>query len=734
MDIKFGFTVNDEIKAINFAIQNGAKIINASYGGNSYSSSEYDAINLFKQSGGIFIAAAGNDGLSDDTTPIYPASYDLDNIISVTATDQNDNLASFSNYGLNSVDIGAPGTNIYSTSFDVSPDNSSYIYKSGTSMSTAYVSGLASLIWGTKPSLTAEELKNVILNTGNSLSSLTGKSLSGKRINAFNALSYITTPLTADITYSKTDKIVKEGDSLVITANFNKPINDSPVVKISISGSNTVTATDMTKVTNTKYTYTHTVGSGNGTANVTLSVGTDIAGNIVDETPISGGTFTVDNIIPSNQDTVFATSVIKKAADTDVINIVSSGDITNNIWFAPAGTTTFIEGPTMTKALDGTSTSILAPSADGVYNLFIVDTAFNISNGSIATLTVDNSLPTFTISSPSIIATKTGPVNYTITYTDADNVTLSDTDITLNTTGTATGIISLLGTGNITRTITISNITGDGTLGITLASNTASNTIGNYAVASNPSTTFIIDNSIPIAPVITSVATIHIIGTAEANSLVEVSLTDNTNTIAGTQQLSNGNTNYDIVVNSTTATPSGLIDGTIHVTATAKNIVNDVSPITSLEVTLSGESKKTSSSGGGGGGGGSSYVPPIIITPVIIPITTPLLVSTDTSIPGCIIGALFSITTGKSCGIINNTTNTIPIDSPFSKITKTLKLNSKGDDVKILQIYLNNLKYDCGIPDGIFGRKTKTAVMAFQEAKKLTSDGVVGPKTREIMK
>ena len=103
------------INSIDFAIKNGAKIINASYAGPSYSSLEYDAINRFKTAGGVFVAAAGNDAVSNETAHSYPSDYDLDNIISVAATDNNDQLASFSNYGSSSVDVGAPGVDIYST-------------------------------------------------------------------------------------------------------------------------------------------------------------------------------------------------------------------------------------------------------------------------------------------------------------------------------------------------------------------------------------------------------------------------------------------------------------------------------------------------------------------------------------------------------------------------------------------------------------------------------------------
>ncbi len=109
-----GDTAN-AISAINYAANNGARIINASWGGGSYSQALYDAINYARSNNVLFVAAAGNDGADNDTAPSYPASYNLDNIISVAATTQTDGLASFSNYGATSVDVGAPGVNIYSS-------------------------------------------------------------------------------------------------------------------------------------------------------------------------------------------------------------------------------------------------------------------------------------------------------------------------------------------------------------------------------------------------------------------------------------------------------------------------------------------------------------------------------------------------------------------------------------------------------------------------------------------
>ncbi|MDI6711552.1 MAG: S8 family serine peptidase, partial [Bacillota bacterium] len=107
----FGDTY-DAIEAINYAARNGAHIINCSWGGSSYSQALKDAIDGFP---GLVVCAAGNEGSNNDSFPDYPASYTCPNIISVASTDQNDGLAYFSNYGASSVDVAAPGVNIYST-------------------------------------------------------------------------------------------------------------------------------------------------------------------------------------------------------------------------------------------------------------------------------------------------------------------------------------------------------------------------------------------------------------------------------------------------------------------------------------------------------------------------------------------------------------------------------------------------------------------------------------------
>jgi len=158
MAIKYNGTVSNEIKAIDFAIQNGAKVINASFTGADFSQSEYEAIDRFKTAGGIFVAAAGNGDYYGDPNigdnhdgqiHLYPSDYDLDNIISVAATDQNDNLATFSDYGTTSVDVGAPGINIYSTFADTIILNETFEEVTPPSVPSGWITGGTNNNWGT---------------------------------------------------------------------------------------------------------------------------------------------------------------------------------------------------------------------------------------------------------------------------------------------------------------------------------------------------------------------------------------------------------------------------------------------------------------------------------------------------------------------------------------------------------------------------------------------------------
>ncbi len=180
-------TTFDAIEAVEYSIMMGVDLTNNSWGGGGFSQGLYDAIAAAGDAGQLFIAAAGNDGLDNDIFPHYPASYDLDNIISVAATDDNDQLAEFlfggSNFGATSVDLGAPGKDILST---VPGDG--YAVFSGTSMAAPHVSGVASLLLSEFPGLSPQEVKERILETVDLIPALEGITVSEGRLNAFNAL------------------------------------------------------------------------------------------------------------------------------------------------------------------------------------------------------------------------------------------------------------------------------------------------------------------------------------------------------------------------------------------------------------------------------------------------------------------------------------------------------------------------------------------------------------------
>lgn len=167
-----------EIAALEYAVDHGAKVANASFGGAGDSSKpEEEAIEASGKAGLLFVAAAGNQASSDDVLPFYPASYPLSNIVSVAATTSSDTLASFSNYGATSVQLGAPGENILSTLPTTGPLSSTtgYGYLSGTSMAVPQVSGAAALLWSLHPSWTMQQVRSRLLATTRPLPSLFGK-------------------------------------------------------------------------------------------------------------------------------------------------------------------------------------------------------------------------------------------------------------------------------------------------------------------------------------------------------------------------------------------------------------------------------------------------------------------------------------------------------------------------------------------------------------------------------
>jgi len=193
MPLKFmnagGFgTTKDAIEAINYAIARkrdgvNVRVINASWGSTQRSRALEDVIRKANDEGILFVAASGNSSTNNDRQPHYPSSYNLPNVVSVAALDRNDQLAQFSNYGVRSVHIAAPGKDILSTWL-----GNDYEEHSGTSMATPVVAGVAALILSQKPNLAVEELRERLLKAVDPVPALKGKIQSGGRIDAARAV------------------------------------------------------------------------------------------------------------------------------------------------------------------------------------------------------------------------------------------------------------------------------------------------------------------------------------------------------------------------------------------------------------------------------------------------------------------------------------------------------------------------------------------------------------------
>lgn len=175
---------SNAIKAIYYAVNNGAKIINNSWGGPGYSSALLEALSYAYQNHVLIVSAAGNSSKNNDSTEMYPANYVVPSNISIAATTDTDRLASFSNFGVQNVHVSAPGVYIYSSL----PGNI-FGSMSGTSMAAPFVAGIAALALREAPSLTGYQLKNLILSTAVQVGTLAGKVQSGSRVDAYSLVS-----------------------------------------------------------------------------------------------------------------------------------------------------------------------------------------------------------------------------------------------------------------------------------------------------------------------------------------------------------------------------------------------------------------------------------------------------------------------------------------------------------------------------------------------------------------
>jgi hypothetical protein len=294
------------------------------------------------------------------------------------------------------------------------------------------------------------------------------------------------------VTISSTAPNTTNTSPIPVTVHFNEPVAGFDSNGVSISNGNIGTITGA----GTDYSFPVTP-AGNGTVTVYIKANAahDAAGNVNTQSATLTRTF----------DSVRPTVTISSTAP----NPTNLSSIPLTVTFSKAVTGFTISGVSVTNGIPGsligsgtTYSFNVTPTANGTVTVNIAaDVAQDAAgNGNFAaaplTMTYDNIPPTVAISAPSLTVANSGsgPVTYTVTYAGADIVTLAQGNVALNTTGTASGTVTVSGTGTGSRTVTISNITGIGTLGISIAANTASDTAGNIALAAGPSTTFTLDN------------------------------------------------------------------------------------------------------------------------------------------------------------------------------------------------------------------------------------------------
>lgn len=261
-----GYT-SDAIAALNYAVARGVKLSNNSWGGGPSDSALAAAIGQAKNAGHIFVAAAGNSGLNIDTTLSYPGSYSTsyNNVVTVAATGSTDTLASFSNYGVNSVTLAAPGVGILSTT----PGNT-YSSFSGTSMAAPHVAGAIALYWSANPTLTYSQVIAKLKSSVDTISGLSGKVQTAGRLNVAKMLEVTSPPVTGDVGPA----VLAAAFSGSTSSRFNR-------VRFTFDRAitpSTFTAADIASFTGptgaaigTNYTITAVAGSGNKQFDVTFN-------------------------------------------------------------------------------------------------------------------------------------------------------------------------------------------------------------------------------------------------------------------------------------------------------------------------------------------------------------------------------------------------------------------------------------------------------------------------------
>ena len=451
-------TLADAIRALDYCSANGIKISNNSWGGGMFDSVLQQAIINAGLKDHLFIVAAGNSALNMEISPSYPASYNLANMINVAATTRTGLMASFSNYGLQSVHVGAPGLDVYSTWPTTFPTAfpTGYNQISGTSMAAPHVTGLVALLRGKMPSWTAAQVKAAILSTVSPLASLAGKTITGGQINAFKSLqSTIVEAIPPTVAVTRSIAAPVSGwntTNVTVTVTGTDNVGGSGInnIQTSINGGGTVTTSGPVATV---------LVSNNGVSNITYFA-TDHSSNV---SPVGTVTIRVDKTAPvTNVSAVVGlTSTVVTLAATD-----ATSGVVSTVYSLDGAPETSYTGPI---TVDNGIHTVTTRSTDLAGNIEALK-SLSLPLGALQTVAINpatvtggaNATGTLTLASPApaggttvALSTNLASVGVPATINIVAGATTTTFPVTTTAVGNATAVIITAVAGSISKTTTL---------------------------------------------------------------------------------------------------------------------------------------------------------------------------------------------------------------------------------------------------------------------------------------